>query len=138
MAVRPLLPSDELRSRNFYYSLKEETIFYRFFYPKKIFDRKVIQDQWSSVDYRKRMTLIGLVMHVGTQEIIAVASYTCDEEDDDYAETAFVVSERFQGMGIASLMLIQLETIARANGFTGFKAVVLRDNRAMLHVFKKQ
>jgi GNAT superfamily N-acetyltransferase len=138
MAVRPLLPSDELRSRNFYYSLKEETIYYRFFYPKKIFDHKVIQDQWSSVDYRKRMTLIGLVMHGGTQEIIAVASYACDEEDDDYAETAFVVSERLQGMGIASLMLKQLETIARANGFTGFKAVVLRNNGAMLHVFKKQ
>lgn len=138
MAVRPLLPSDELSSRNFYYSLKEETIFYRFFYPKKIFDHKVIQDQWSSMDYRKRMTLIGLVMHGGTQEIIAVASYACDEEDDDYAETAFVVSERFQGMGIASLMLKQLETIARANGLTGFKAVVLWNNKAMLHVLKKQ
>jgi acyl-CoA hydrolase/GNAT superfamily N-acetyltransferase len=138
MEVRPLLPSDELSSRNFFYSLKEETIYYRFFYPKKIFDHKVIQEQWSSVDYRKRMTLIGLTMRGGTQEIIAVASYSNDEEDDAYAETAFVVSERFHGMGIGSLMLEQLENIAKANGITGFKAIVLQDNRAMRHVFRKR
>ena len=30
---RPLLPSDELAYRNFFYSLKEETIYYRFFLP---------------------------------------------------------------------------------------------------------
>ncbi|MFH1152835.1 MAG: GNAT family N-acetyltransferase [Pseudomonadota bacterium] len=135
--VRPLLPSDELSSRNFFYSLKDETIFYRFFYPKKIFDHKVIQDHWASVDYRKRMTLIGLIMRGGAKEIMAVASYACDE-DDAYAETAFVVSERFQGLGVATLMLRQLETIARANGFQGFKAVVLRDNKAMIRVFRNQ
>ena len=32
MEVRPLLPSDEFAYRNFFYSLKEETIYLRFFY----------------------------------------------------------------------------------------------------------
>lgn len=136
--VRPLLPSDELIYRNFFYSLKEETIFYRFFYPKKIFDHQVIQELWSTVDYRKRMCLIGLAMRGGTKEVMAIASYACEEEEDDdgYAETAFVVSERFQGLGVAKLMLGQLERVARANGLKGFKAIVLRDNKAMLHIFR--
>jgi acyl-CoA hydrolase len=34
---RPLLPSDEFESRNFFYSLQEDTIYYRFFNKRKVF-----------------------------------------------------------------------------------------------------
>jgi hypothetical protein len=34
--------------------------------------------------------------------------------------------------------LAQLETIAKENGFTGFTATVLKENKGMLHVFKKR
>lgn len=135
--VRPLLPSDELIYRNFFYSLEEETIFYRFFYPKKIFDHQVIQNLWSTVDYRKRMCLIGLTVRGGAKEVVAIASYACEEDDMEYAETAFVVSDRFQGQGVGTLMLKQLEGVALENGLKGFEAIVLKDNKAMLHIFRK-
>lgn len=50
---------------------------------------------------------------------------------------AFLVREDFQGQGIASFLLNQLETIAKENGYRGFTACVLADNIAMLHVFNK-
>ncbi len=50
---------------------------------------------------------------------------------------AFLVREDFQGQGIASFLLNQLETIAKGNGYRGFTACVLADNIAMLHVFNK-
>jgi acyl-CoA hydrolase/GNAT superfamily N-acetyltransferase len=132
---RPLLPSDEFAYRNFFYSLKEETIYFRFFYRMKLFSHEVIQQQWAEVDYRKNMSMIGLVRIGGRQEIVAIGSYA--DESDSVAEVAFVVREDYQGFGIASYLLAELEKIAKENHFKGFAATVLRENAAMLHVFKK-
>ncbi len=133
---RPLLPSDEFAYRNFFYSLKEETIYFRFFYKMKLFSHEVAQRQWASVDYRKNMSMIGLVRTGGHQEIMAIGSYA--DNGTDRAEVAFVVREDFQGMGVASHLLAQLERIAKENGYKGFTASVLRENTAMLRVFKKR
>ena len=132
---RPLLPSDEFAYRNFFYSLQEDTIYYRFFYQMKLFSHEVIQKQWASVDYRKNMSMIGLVQKAGHQEIVAIGTYA--QEDDDNAEVAFVVREDFQGMGIATYLLEILEGIARENDYRQFTATVLKDNQAMLNVFRK-
>jgi GNAT superfamily N-acetyltransferase len=132
---RPLLPSDEFAYRNFFYSLQEDTIYYRFFYQMKLFSHEVIQKQWASVDYRKNMSMIGLVQKAGHQEIVAIGTYA--QEDDTNAEVAFVVREDFQGMGIASYLLEILEGIARENDYRRFTATVLKDNQAMLNVFRK-
>jgi ribosomal protein S18 acetylase RimI-like enzyme len=51
---------------------------------------------------------------------------------------AFVVREDFQSMGIASHLLATMEKIAKANNYKSFLATVLRENTAMLHVFKKR
>ena len=133
--IRPLLPSDELEYRNFFYSLKEETIYHRFFYRLKLFSHEMAQQQWASVDYRKNVSLVGLIQFRGHKEIVAIGSYA--DDTGGRAEVAFVVREDFQGMGIASLMLRQLEMIARVNDFKGFIASVLCENAAMQHVFKK-
>lgn len=132
---RPLLPSDEFAYRNFFYSLQEDTIYYRFFYQMKLFSHEVIQKQWASVDYRKNMSMIGLVQKAGHQEIVAIGTYA--QEDDTSAEVAFVVREDFQGMGIATYLLEVLEGIARENDYRRFTATVLKDNQAMLNVFRK-
>jgi acyl-CoA hydrolase/ribosomal protein S18 acetylase RimI-like enzyme len=133
---RPLLPSDEFNYRNFFYSLKEETIYLRFFYKMKLFSHEIAQKQWASVDYRKNMSIIGLAQNRGHKEIVAIGSYA--DEEDDRAEVAFVVREDFQGQGIASYMLDILEKIAKENGYRAFTATVLRENQAMLSVFKRR
>jgi len=132
---RPLLPSDEFAYRNFFYSLQEKTIYFRFFYRMQLFSHAVVQKQWASVDYRKNMSIVGLVQIGGHKEIMAIGTYA---DDGGRAEVAFVVREDFQGMGTASFMIEMLESIARENDYTGFTATVLKENGAMLHVFKKQ
>jgi ribosomal protein S18 acetylase RimI-like enzyme len=133
---RPLLPSDEFAYRNFFYSLQEKTIYYRFFYPMKLFSHEIIQKQWSLVDYRKNMSMIGIVMRSGHQEIVAIGTYA--QDDATRAEVAFVVREDFQGMGIASYLLSKLEEIAQENDYRCFVATVLPDNQTMLNIFRKQ
>jgi acyl-CoA hydrolase len=133
---RPLLPSDEIAYRNFFYSLQEETIYYRFFYKMRLFSHEVVQEQWSLVDYRKNMSLIGLVQQGGHKEIVAIGSYA--EESNHYAEVAFVVREDLQSMGIASFLLETLEKISIMNNYQGFTATVLKENKSMMKVFLKR
>lgn len=133
---RPVFPSDEFAYRNFFYSLKEETIYYRFFYKMKSFSHEVVQKHWASVDYRKNMTLIGLVRKKRRKEIMAIASYA--HESEDTAEVAFVVREDFQGLSVCSYLIKVLEDIAKENEYRHFTATVLRQNAAMIHVFKKR
>ncbi len=135
MEIRPLQPSDEFAYRNFFYSLREETIYFRFFYKMRLFSHEVAQKQWASVDYHKNMSLIGMVQKGGHKEIMAIGSYA---DDGDRAEVAFVVREDFQSMGVASHFLTKLEAIARENDYKGFTATVLKENAAMLKVFKRQ
>jgi acyl-CoA hydrolase/GNAT superfamily N-acetyltransferase len=136
LEVRPLLPSDEFAFRNFFYSLQENTIYLRFFYDMKLFSHEVVQMEWAKVDYRKNMSLIGLAKVGGHKEIKTIGSYA--QGENETAEIAFVVSEEFQGMGIASRMLEKLEGIARENGYKCFAASVMKENMAMLRVFRKQ
>jgi len=135
MSVRPLLPSDEIAYRNFFYSLKEETIFLRFFHSITIFSRKMAQEHWANMDYRHFISLIGMVQNRGNNEVMAIGSYA--EFEDNLAEVAFVVSENFQGQGIASYLLKELEKIASKNGYIGFYASVLSENSKMVRVFQK-
>jgi acyl-CoA hydrolase/RimJ/RimL family protein N-acetyltransferase len=135
LSVRPLLPSDEISYRNFFYSLQQETIFFRFFYNINIFSHKMAQAHWAKLDYRKNISLVGLVRKKGNKEIVAIGTYA--GLDQDQAEVAFVVREDFQGMGIATYLLKALEKVAIQNGFKCFYASILPENQAMLHVFTK-
>lgn len=133
---RPLLPSDEFESRHFYYSLQEDSIYYRFFNKRKVFSRKMLQNQWARVDYRRNMSIIGLMQSGRRKQIVAIGSYV--ESDKHSAEVAFLVKENLHGMGIGSYLLEILETIARENSYKQFTATVLAENRKMIDVFQKR
>ncbi len=133
---RPLLPSDEFAYRNFFYSLQDKTIYMRFFYKMRNFTHEVVQKQWASQDYRQNISIIGLAQKGGYKEIVAIGSYA--KEDEERAEVALVVREDYQGMGVGSFLLGWLEYVARLNGFKGFSATVLKENTAMLQVFRKR
>jgi acyl-CoA hydrolase/RimJ/RimL family protein N-acetyltransferase len=132
---RPLLPSDEFATRNFYYSLQESTVFYRFFNKRKVFSREMLQKQWATVDYRQNMTIIGIIQIGKYKEIVAIGSY--GQAEEEVAEVAFVVKEEYQNMGLGTYLLQILEKIARENKYSAFTAAVLSDNKAMIHVFEK-
>ena len=133
---RPLLPSDEFESRNFYYSLQEDSIYYRFFNKRRVFSRDMLQKEWSGVDYEKNMTLIGLMQFGRQKKIMAIGSYA--EVGNNMAEVAFLVKEELHGMGVGTHLLDILENIAKINQFEGFTAMVLAENTKMIKVFKKR
>jgi len=134
---RPLLPSDEFAFRSFFYSLQAETVYYRYFYNRKLFSHSAIQEQWANVDYRKSMSLVGFVSRGGHKEMMSIGSYAAAEKEG-FAEIALVVREDFQGHGLGSHLLRELEKIAKENSYKGFVADVLKENSRMIHVFRKR
>jgi GNAT superfamily N-acetyltransferase len=100
-----------------------------------IFSRKMAQDHWATIDYRQNISLIGVVQNRGNKEIIAIGTYA--KMDEKWAEVAFVVREDYQGHGIAGYLIKELEKIAAANGFAGFFATTLPENKAMINLCKK-
>lgn len=135
MSIRPLLPSDEIAYRNFFYSLDQETIFMRFFHLVTTFSHKMAQDHWANLDYRTNISLIGLVQNKGNKEIAAIATYAAI--DEKWAEVAFVVREDFHHMGVGSYLLKELEKIARKNNIEGFYATTLPENKSMIELARK-
>jgi len=58
-------------------------------------------------------------------------------QDELFADTAFIVDESYQGIGISTYLFNLLIRAAREEGIAGLKADVLVDNRAMLKVYEK-
>jgi acyl-CoA hydrolase/GNAT superfamily N-acetyltransferase len=135
IGFRHIHPTDEPAMRDLFYTLSQQTMYYRFMSQVKRIPRKELQD-FVYVDHRNDIAIVATVPEAHGEEIIAVGRYYLNPKTN-MAEVAFVVHDQWQNKGIGSFLLSQLATIARRNGIRGFTAEVLRENRAMQRVFQK-
>jgi acyl-CoA synthetase (NDP forming)/GNAT superfamily N-acetyltransferase len=78
---------------------------------------------------------VGLLATAGPGgEIVAHACYVA--ETPDRAEVAFAVGGDWQGLGIATLLLVQLAELADADGIQTLTAMLHPSNHRMLRVFR--
>ncbi len=127
---RAIKPSDEEEMRRLFYRFSNETVYYRYFSPIKTMPHSKMQS-YVNVDYSRAMSIVGLV----EDHIIAEARFVKDRQRP-YADVAFVVDEKFQGLGIASHLLQMLIRLAKERGLQGFIADVLATNKGMMKVFE--
>ena len=135
IGLRSIHPTDEPRTRDLFYQLSQETLYYRFMSRTKHVPRKEIQN-FVFIDYRNDIAIVATVPEAHGEDIIAIGRYYLDEKTN-LAEVAFVVHDKWQNKGIGSFLLDYLATIARRNGISGFTAEVLRANKAMQRVIQK-
>lgn len=132
---RPIKPTDERALQEFFYSLPNEDIYYRFLSAMKVFPHRDTQAM-ANIDYENEMTIVGVIGDIGSEKIIAVGRYIL-EQDSNFAEVDFAVRSELQHQGIGSFLVRYLTEIARSKGVTGFMAYVLAANKRMLRVFSK-
>src|SRR5512137_459196 len=136
ITFRPIRPSDEDEMRRLFYRFSDQAVYYRYFTRIKAMPHGKMQE-YVNVDYRRAMSIVGVVHEKGMDRIIAEARYV-RLADRPYADTAFLVDEAYQGKGISTFLLNMLIRIAREQGgIEGFRADVLLDNKSMLRVFEK-
>jgi len=129
--IRPIKVGDAPLLLGFHEAQPRENLYKRFFSPKPTLNEKEL-DHFTNIDFHDRVALA--VEKRGTW--IAWASYERWRDRDD-AEVAFMVDDGHQGLGIATILLEHLASIARSNGIKRFTAEALSDNRSMLSVFNR-
>lgn len=132
---RAIKPSDEEEMRRLFYRFSDRAVFYRYFTPLKVMPHAKMQE-YVNVDYRDYMSIVGLIDEGGIERLIAEGRYVL-HKDRSFADTAFVVDEKYQGQGIATFILTMLIKFAREHGIKGFTADVLADNKGMIKVYEK-
>ncbi|MDT8274249.1 MAG: GNAT family N-acetyltransferase, partial [Desulfomonilia bacterium] len=92
--------------------------------------------QYVNVDCNQVLSVVGLVGPQDREHIIAEARFVKDR-NRPFADVAFVVEEKYHGLGIATYLYQMLARLAKERGLHGFTADVLATNKAMMHVFEK-
>ncbi|MCX8033528.1 MAG: GNAT family N-acetyltransferase [Thermoleophilia bacterium] len=135
ISFRAMNPTDEPLTRDLFYSLSQETIYYRYMQHLKRIPRKQLQN-FVYVDHRNEVAIVGTIPAPQGEEIIAIGRYYLDPKTNR-AEVAFVVRDDWQNRGIGTFIMKHLANIAKRNGIAGFTAEVLRDNKPMQAVINK-
>jgi acyl-CoA hydrolase/RimJ/RimL family protein N-acetyltransferase len=135
VSFRAIKPSDEEEMRHLFYRFSDEAVYYRYFSPVKTMPHAKMQG-YVNVDYRKVMSIVGVVGEHGKGRIIAEARFVKDPHRP-YADIAFVVDEEYQGLGIATFLYRKLVQLAKERGVEVLTADVLATNKAMMKVLEK-
>ena len=133
--IRPIRPEDEPMHLEFFYSLSRETQYYRFFtYTSKITHEQIAM--FTHVDYDREIAIIAIIKENGKEKIIGVNRLTFIPYENRY-EFAIVVTDAWQGKGVAKILMEKLFYIAKDRKIKRIYGTVLAENRRMLNFVKK-
>jgi len=133
--IRVIKPTDESMVRDLFYNLSEESIYFRYYSPKRSMPHSNLQ-KYVNLSEDEGLSIVVTVGPRENRRIIAEARYV-GERTGGFPDTAFMVDESYQGRGIASFLLGYLIEIAKERGVEGLKGDVLLSNRPMLKVYEK-
>ena len=92
---------------------------------------------FTELDFIRHVALLAFVDESESQLGVGVGRFAVEDHHPTpgTAEIAFTVDDAHQGLGVGTTLLKHLVAIARDLGLREFRAEVLAENRAMLHVF---
>jgi RimJ/RimL family protein N-acetyltransferase len=129
LALRPITPDDAEALVAFHCTLSDESIYLRYFtvHPHLTVNEL---DHFTHVDGSRRVALVAW----DGERIVGVGRYDRIGEAPK-AEVAFVITDAYQGRGIATAILRELARIATEHGIDTFVADTLFQNTTMRRVF---
>jgi acetyltransferase len=133
--IRPVLPQDEALTSAFFSDLPARARYDRFMATMPQLPPALVK-RFTNVDYVSHVALVAEVFAGGQETVVAEARYACGS-DPSTAELAVSVAARWQGRGLASLLLRKLVCRAVDAGITRMTGETLAGNEAMLHLARK-
>jgi RimJ/RimL family protein N-acetyltransferase len=137
LTLRPIRPDDASRLQEFHSRLSPETVYYRF-----LENHPVLLDKeakyFTTLDYMNRMALVATIQYFDREEMVGVARFdVLTPTQTDTAEAAFVIEDRFQGLGLGTALMQRLARLALEIGVYFFVFTVHWTNEAMLKLLRK-
>jgi len=133
--LRPVKPEDEPMWLEWFQSLSEESIRYRFFQMLKDTPHAV-RVRYCNIDYDREIAIVAELMDEGRRKILGVARLSA-EPDGKSGELAFIVGDRWQNMGLGTEMVDYVLDIATRKGVESVYSIMLPDNYRALSLTKK-
>ncbi len=133
--LRPIKPEDEPMWLEWFQSLSEETIRYRFFQMLKDTPHEV-RVRYCNVDYDREIAMVAEMVENGKRKILGVSRLSI-ESDEKSGEMAFIVSDYWQGLGLGTKMVDYTLDLAKEKGIENVYAIMLPDNYRALSLVKK-
>lgn len=130
--IRPIRPEDAEIEQEFIRSLSAESKYFRFMNSIHELSLEMLV-RFTQIDYHNEMALVAINPGVKGEEEIGVARYMTNP-DKKTCEFAIVVSDKWQGKGIARLLMQKLIDIARNRGLEVMEGQVLANNYRMLEL----
>jgi acetyltransferase len=133
--LRPIKPEDEPLWIDWFQSLSEESIRYRFFQMLKDTPHEV-RVRYCNVDYDREVALVAEMVENGKRKILGVSRLSV-EPDGKHGEMAFIVSDYWQGLGLGTKLVDYSLDIAKDKGVESVYAIMLQDNYRAISLTKK-
>lgn len=132
---RPVKITDEPLLKDFFYALSDRSLHRRFLSWRTDIPHERLQD-FVIIDYTKEVSILAIIGDQENEIIVGLSQYGVDEATHT-AEVALAVRDDYQNRGIGTELLSYLTYLAKREGFLGFTAEVLVENRPMLQVFEQ-
>ena len=133
--IRPVRIEDEEVLRNMFYTMSDQSRYLRFFSPQRTLPHPKAQLQ-VLLDYDERMAVGAFIGEPPGEKLIGVARYILVRATN-LAEVAVEIPDTWQNKGVGTFLLNYLISIAKRRGIAGFNAIVLVENRKMMHLLQK-
>jgi acetyltransferase len=133
--LRPIKPEDEPMWLEWFQSLSGEAIRYRFFQMLKDTPHEV-RVRYCNIDYDREIAIVAEIIENGKRKILGVSRLSI-EPDGKSSEMAFIVSDRWQGLGLGTKLVDYTLEIAKEKGVESVFAIMLQDNYRALSLTKK-
>jgi acetyltransferase len=130
--IRPIRPEDAEIEQEFIRSLSAESKYFRFMNSIHELSLEMLV-RFTQIDYHNEMALVAIKPDPAGEEEIGVCRYMTNP-DKRSCEFAIVVSDKWQGKGIARLLMQKLLDIARNRNLEIMEGQVLSNNYRMLEL----
>jgi len=129
--IRAIRPEDAEIERDFVHRLSEQSRFLRFMFGLQDLTPAMLA-KFTQVDYDRELALIVVVrLPDGGEQQIGVARYIT-LPDEESCEFAIVVSDEWQGKGVARQLFRRLIDVARERRLKIMTGITLRENARMI------
>jgi acetyltransferase len=138
--VRPIRPEDEPMMIRFHLTISDESVYFRYFHLLQL-GQRVAHERLTRqcfIDYDREIALVAEIADpaANSREIIGVGRMNRVHGANE-AEIAVIVSDSCHNLGLGSQLVRSLIAVARQEKLDRVYAVMLQENLAVQHVFKK-
>jgi acetyltransferase len=130
VTIRPIRPEDAEMEQEFVRKLSAETKYYRFMNTlRELSPAQLVR--LTQIDYDREIAFVALTEVEGVEDEVGVARYAMNP-DGESCEFAIVVSDTWQGKGLARRLMGVIIDTARSRGIKYMNGDFLAENRRMI------